>query len=333
MRATSSPMVAMIPSSSSSSRRSASRGCSPSSIFPPGNSHLRGMVWWRVRWHTRILPSFWISAATTRFIGEHPRAENSAKPGPSPARVPCVFLGSLAGFFELRSDQGGAVLDETLIFGSKRGREMAVNVEFANHSAMDKDGHNNFRFSFERAGQITRIFAHIVDYHGFSARCRRATNALMQRNPRVRRHGALEGSEREHGRLRTHLQHIEADPVVFQHAVVQQLDHLLHQVLRGERGRGKLAHFVADFFHPAGNGHKKNITSVGASWEFGTKLGTRTGTKNGGNLPDSLRAHNIRARKIFRMNRESQRIQPLQQRRRGRVEIFVADAEDAAGAG
>jgi hypothetical protein len=66
-------MVASMPSSSSNSRRSASRGCSPDSILPPGNSHFNGMVWWRVRWQTRILSSWKINAATTRFMdGKEP---------------------------------------------------------------------------------------------------------------------------------------------------------------------------------------------------------------------------------------------------------------------
>src|SRR5271167_4297075 len=43
IRATSTPTSASIPSSSSNSRRMASRGCSPSSIFPPGNSHFSGI--------------------------------------------------------------------------------------------------------------------------------------------------------------------------------------------------------------------------------------------------------------------------------------------------
>jgi hypothetical protein len=66
--ATSVPTSASMPSSSSSSRRMASRGCSPSSILPPGNSHLSGMGWCRVLWQARMRSSFTISAATTRFM-------------------------------------------------------------------------------------------------------------------------------------------------------------------------------------------------------------------------------------------------------------------------
>src|ERR1019366_9298012 len=38
------PMVASMPSSSSNSRRKASRGCSPSSILTPGNSYFSGIT-------------------------------------------------------------------------------------------------------------------------------------------------------------------------------------------------------------------------------------------------------------------------------------------------
>src|ERR1700677_2799711 len=299
MRAISSPMVARIPSSSSNSRRRASRGCSPSSIFPPGNSHFKGMVWWRVRWHTSSLPSLWISAATTRFIGLLPAAENSAIAGRSRACEPCLFRRSFFGFhfltvifgrsaaglFELCSDQGGAVLDETLIVESKCGGKVAIDIQFADDFAVGKDGHNNFRFGFERAGEISRIFGYIIDYHSFAARRCGAANALVERDSRVRSHGALESAEAQHRRLRAGLQQVKADPVVFQHAVVQQLDHLLHQVLRRGRGRGEVGHFLAQFFHSGGNRHRKNLTSRRAIFE--------RGTRNGGNLPESFRADDI----------------------------------------
>ena len=47
------PMVAVMPSSSSSSRARACSAVSPGSILPPGNSHFRLMGWSARRWQTR----------------------------------------------------------------------------------------------------------------------------------------------------------------------------------------------------------------------------------------------------------------------------------------
>src|SRR5579872_4739837 len=135
-----------MPSSSSSSRRKASRGCSPSSILPPGNSHFSGMVWWRVRWQTRSFPFSTIRAATTRFTEQSPR-----------------FSRSCRSLFQLAADQLSAELHEFLMFCGKGGREMTVDVEFSNDPASDEDGNDNFRFRFQRAGQIPRVFIHVVD--------------------------------------------------------------------------------------------------------------------------------------------------------------------------
>src|SRR5580704_19421780 len=154
MRAISSPMVARIPSSSSSSRRRASRGCSPSSIFPPGNSHLSGMVWCRVRWQTSSLPSFSITAATTRFINCQLRRKNEFEfePGDSPTQGSAPLL-------QLFPYDFSAVLDEFLVVDAERRGKMAVDVEFAGHLAFNENGHNDFRFRLQRAGKITGIFA------------------------------------------------------------------------------------------------------------------------------------------------------------------------------
>ena len=69
------PMVALMPSSSSSSRASACSAVSPGSILPPGNSHLRLMGWSGLRWQIRTSvasdSSAWrrMSPATTSRMG------------------------------------------------------------------------------------------------------------------------------------------------------------------------------------------------------------------------------------------------------------------------
>src|SRR6266567_2642180 len=142
MRLTSSPIDATIPSSSSSSRRRASRGCSPFSIFPPGNSHLSGMVWWRVRWHTRSLPAFTMRAATTRFMTRTRSPFSTLMIGLSlldyhdldyqrPGRL-------LPGAFQFLSYQLRAVLHKILMFGGESCREVAVYVQFTNNLAVSK---------------------------------------------------------------------------------------------------------------------------------------------------------------------------------------------------
>src|SRR5712692_2798415 len=62
------PISARIPSSSSSSRRIAALGSSPSSTFPPGNSHLRACHFPAFRWPTSTCPLRSITAATTVVI-------------------------------------------------------------------------------------------------------------------------------------------------------------------------------------------------------------------------------------------------------------------------
>src|SRR3954468_734573 len=110
-----------MPSSSSSSRRIASRGCSPSSILPPGNSHLSGIVWCLVRWQISSFPSCTISAAATSFIAP-----------------------SGAGFFHELPDHSGAVLHQFTFLGAERGGEVAVYVEFTHHLSVHKNRHDDF---------------------------------------------------------------------------------------------------------------------------------------------------------------------------------------------
>src|SRR5580698_610204 len=139
MRFTSSPTSAAIPNSSSSSRRMASRGCSPSSILPPGNSHLSGIGWCRVLWQARIRSSFKISAATTLFM---------------------LLRNTFRDNLEINDLLGdGAVLLQPL--------------------AAHKDWHDDLGLGFEGASKIAWIIIYVVHHHRLPRRCRRATDALI----------------------------------------------------------------------------------------------------------------------------------------------------------
>src|SRR5690242_5088449 len=266
-------MVASMPSSSSNSRRRASRGCSPSSILPPGNSHFNGMVWWRVRWHTRISSALKISAATTRFMDakepsylllqtpqaawRHGFARRDSRDmdsrninsrnvpllaQPMVALVAWISVaicpGLKADLFQPSAHQRGAVLDQFPVVISESGGKMAVDIQFAGHLAADEYRHHDFRFGFGGAGEITAVHAHVIDYHCLSGRSGRAANTLIQWNAGMRRHGALQGPQDQHAGLRVHrflLQHVEAHPVVLEHAIVQQLHYFPHQVIHRAR--------------------------------------------------------------------------------------------------
>ena len=55
------------------------------------------------------------------------------------------------------------MLDEFLMLDGKRGGEVAVDVEFADDLAVSKDWHHDFGLGLERTGEISRIFADVVD--------------------------------------------------------------------------------------------------------------------------------------------------------------------------
>ena len=93
------------------------------------------------------------------------------------------------------------MLHEFLMFSGEGGGKVAVDVEFANNFAVHKHRNDDFRFGFKRAGEIARIFGHVVDDNRLPAGSGRSANALVERDARVRRHRALKGSEHQHGRL------------------------------------------------------------------------------------------------------------------------------------
>ena len=144
------------------------------------------------------------------------------------------------------------MLDEVLVLRRERSGKMAVDIEFADDFAMHKHGHNDFGFGFEGTGEVTGILTHVVYYDCLahwkrprrkcldSVECECAASWPPRNGPRT--------STR---RLRVHrvlLQHVEANPVVLQHAIVQQLCHGLHQFGSPARCFRQLADFVANFF-------------------------------------------------------------------------------------
>src|SRR4029077_18085851 len=64
----------------------------------------------------------------------------------------------------------------------------------------------------------------------------------------------------------------EPDPVVLQHAVVEQFDHPLHKIAGSGRVLGQFAGFVADFCDTRDDDHAGILTHAGesASEELGT---------------------------------------------------------------
>jgi hypothetical protein len=52
---------------------------------------------------------------------------------------------------------------------TKRGREMTVNIQFADHLAGNENWDNDFGFCFERTSKVSRVATDIVDDDGLSA--------------------------------------------------------------------------------------------------------------------------------------------------------------------
>src|SRR5579862_3090115 len=97
---------------------------------------------------------------------------------------------------------------------------MAVNIELTDHAAVNENRYDNFRFGFERAGQVSRIFAHIIDHHRLPAGSSRPADSLVQWNAGMRRHRAFECPQDKYRWLRARLEQIKTHPVVLQHTVV-----------------------------------------------------------------------------------------------------------------
>ena len=117
---------------------------------------------------------------------------------------------------------------EFAVVGAEGGEEVGVDVEFADDFAADEDGNDDFRFGFERAGEIAGVGVDVVDDDGFAAGGRGAADALVERDAGVGRHGALEGAEDK--RVASFpFEHVEADPVVASEFFVEERDDGFHE--------------------------------------------------------------------------------------------------------
>src|SRR5271156_7198561 len=85
-----------------------------------------------------------------------------------------------ATLFQLFPDNFSAVLDELLVVDAERGSEMAVDVEFASHLIFHEDRHNDFRLCLQRTGQITGVFADVVDHDRLAAGSGGPANSLVK---------------------------------------------------------------------------------------------------------------------------------------------------------
>ena len=127
---------------------------------------------------------------------------------------------------------------EFAVVGAEGGKEVGVDVEFADDFAADEDGDDDFGFGFEGAGEIARVGVDVVDDDGFTGGGRGAADALIEGNAGVGRHGAFEGAEDE--RVASFpFEHVEADPVVAGELFVEKRDDGFHQRLAGCGGLGE----------------------------------------------------------------------------------------------
>lgn len=139
---------------------------------------------------------------------------------------------------KLAEDDGG-MFAKLAVIGAEGGEEVGVDVEFADHFAVDEDGDDDFGFSFEGAGEIAGIGIDVVDDDGLSRGSGGAANALVQRDARVGSHGALEGAENENVAVAVLFKHIKADPIVAGELFVEESDDALHESVGGAGRNGE----------------------------------------------------------------------------------------------
>jgi len=130
------------------------------------------------------------------------------------------------------------VFAEFAVVGAEGGEEVGVDVEFADDFAADEDGHDDFGFGFEGAGEIAGVGVDVVDDDGFAAGGSGAADALVEGDAGVGRHGAFEGAEDERVAAFP-FEHVEADPVVAGEFFVEQGDDGFHEGFAGRSGFGE----------------------------------------------------------------------------------------------
>ena len=132
---------------------------------------------------------------------------------------------------------------------------MAVDIEFARDLILHKNGHDDFRSGFEGTREIAGILADIIDDDGFPAGGGRATDALIEGDASVRSHGADEGIENQHGWMSAGFEHIKSNPVVFEHALMQELADGLHEDFGRRHGLCDGGNFLAHFLDSGSGWH------------------------------------------------------------------------------
>jgi len=130
--------------------------------------------------------------------------------------------------FEEAAEDGGGVFAELAVIRTEGSEEVGVDVELASNLPVGKNGDDDFGFGFDGAGEVAWVCVDIVDDDGFAAGGRRAADALIEGNTRMRGHGALEGAQHED--VATFLfEHIEANPIVLGELFMEQRDDGLHE--------------------------------------------------------------------------------------------------------
>jgi len=130
------------------------------------------------------------------------------------------------------------VFAEFAVVGAEGGREVGIDVEFADDFAADEDGDDDFGFGFEGAGEIAGVGIDVVDDDDFAAGDSGAADALVEGNAGVGRHRAFEGAEDE--RFASFpFEHVEADPVVAGEFFVEKGDDGFHEGFAGYGGFGE----------------------------------------------------------------------------------------------
>jgi len=79
------------------------------------------------------------------------------------------------------------MFDQPAVFRGESRWKVAVDIKFANHLPTYKDRYHNFRFGFERARQIARVLAYVIDHNRLAGGRSGSTNSLVEWDTGVRR--------------------------------------------------------------------------------------------------------------------------------------------------
>jgi hypothetical protein len=163
----------------------------------------------------------------------------------------------VGGLLEKSAEDCGGVFAKLAVVRTKGSEKMGIDVELTGNLAIDEDGNNDFRFSFESAGEVARIGMDVVHNDGFTVRSGGAADSLIQRDAGVGSHRAFERPENEHVAVPFFLEHVEADPVVAGKFFVKEHDDSFHECFARGAGRGEGVEFqnqIGSFYVCRGHG-------------------------------------------------------------------------------